>query len=445
MFKKDLLILAPHDLVLDPRVKWMSESLLSRFHITVFSLDQVSRDHGFDSQIKAVKLKPIKVSILELFRIFFRYFSLKYCFVGITIFILFLIFLPIKVLTAIVKLIFQKSISSNIQLKLRRFHVVRLFSDIDYLYYLARHFSIVICTFHKYLETDEVKYSYILANDLDTLIPALILKKKHDAQIIYDAHEFYPFQYPQTTWLMPWCLSFIEKRLICEVNSFITVTPQLATVIKKHYNYDKEIHVIPNCAPVEDINLRVDDNSKKVFLFLGNFLPGRGIEKLIRMWSEINPPNSILLLKGPDCFFKAECEDLARSLGRLGRDIFFEGPVAESELIQTAAKADVGLIPYDAISINNLNCCPNKLSQYLQSGIAVLSNDLPFIADILDQSGAGMIFDINSKDSFKTALENLLSENTLKMKKQRARSFAISKYNWNIASKPVFNKIFGDL
>jgi glycosyltransferase involved in cell wall biosynthesis len=106
--------------------------------------------------------------------------------------------------------------------------------------------------------------------------------------------------------------------------------------------------------------------------------------------------------------------------------------VTEDELISEAAKADIGIIPYEATSINNLYCCPNKLSQYLQAGLPILSNDLPFISNILDESAAGIKFDINEYETFALAVNKVLnSQQLIETLSLNATKYAENIFHWD--------------
>jgi hypothetical protein len=66
--------------------------------------------------------------------------------------------------------------------------------------------------------------------------------------------------------------------------------------------------------------------------------------------------------------------ELAGSLALGEERVSFPSAVSESELIATAAEADIGLIPYNSAYFIYRPCCPNKLSQYLAAGPPILSS-----------------------------------------------------------------------
>jgi glycosyltransferase involved in cell wall biosynthesis len=127
-----------------------------------------------------------------------------------------------------------------------------------------------------------------------------------------------------------------------------------------------------------------------LFIFIGGFIAGRGLEDLITAWSRVDK-RARLLLQGPDGSFKTEMMELARSLGLFGDRILFPQAVETTELVSAARQADVGIIPYAASSINNRYCSPNKLSQYMAAGLPIVCNhDLEFVRSIVVENGLGI-------------------------------------------------------
>ena len=79
-------------------------------------------------------------------------------------------------------------------------------------------------------------------------------------------------------------------------------------------------------------------------------------------------------------------------LGLLNKSIYFLDAVREDELVAAAAEADVGIVPYLPIAINERLACPNKLSQYLHAGLMVITNDLPYVKSVLEEAEAGLSY-----------------------------------------------------
>ena len=217
----------------------------------------------------------------------------------------------------------------------------------------------------------------IVAADMGTLPVALALADEYGAKVLYDAHEFWPYSLMEFRhWEVEFWSAFDRNLAQC-ADLRVTVSPQLANVMAQEYGCD--FLTVPNCVSRSSVpSLEIDAalqrfaNRKRVlFIFLGGFNAGRGIEDLITAWAHVDP-QALLLLQGPDNSFKSKMLELARSKGMLDSRIFFPPAVETSELMNAARQANVGIIPYAPSSINNRYCCPNKLSQYMAARLAII-------------------------------------------------------------------------
>lgn len=298
--------------------------------------------------------------------------------------------------------------------------------------YLIGFFKYTFEGLHKIREVDIDKDTKYLVNDLDTLLLSIILKRKYGGYIVYDMHEFWPYQYKERFDF----IYYYEKFLIKYVDSFITVSTPLLHYIKKEYNIKKEFFMIPNCSPLE-INHVSDPcerlkSNETIFVFQGSFSSERGLEFMLNCWAEIpNDLNVVLWIRGPFGEYRDGLITLAKDIGVYNKTVFFKDSVKESDLILKAKDAHVGVIPYEPVSINNKYCCPNKLSQYMQAGLAILHNDLDFINEMVVKADCGIMYSSKSKESFINAVKFLAEDRTRLAEYMRnAQKFAIEEYSW---------------
>src|SRR5262249_41003423 len=231
----------------------------------------------------------------------------------------------------------------------------------------------------------------IHCNDLDTLLVGVLAKRKFGCRLVYDAHEFWPFADPSSRWVDRSFFSLLERLLIKHVDAAVSVNPMLSETIRSAYGL-QQVYTVPNVepwvehrAPRSNAPLDALAKGRLKFLFQGRFSPGRGIEEVIKAWRNIDGTRAALFLRGPENTWKVQATKLAGGLGLLNESVFFVDPVDEDELVTAAAEADVGIIPYLPISINDRLSCPNKLSQYLHAGLMVIASDLPYVRSVLEQ------------------------------------------------------------
>ena len=278
----------------------------------------------------------------------------------------------------------------------------------------------------------------IHCNDLETLLVGVMARRAYGCKLVYDCHEFLPHAWPDATRWNRWLLGWYEGWLIRHADSVFTVSSMLAAEIMRAYR-GVEVQSVPNAEPLHDAGdggagivphpgllpegerdrLAAARQRPLEFLLQGNFGPGRGIEELIRAWRVIDPKDAVLLLRGNDHAHKQSCIRLAESLGLKDIGVFFPPPVRENCLIATAAKADVGVIPYKPTIINFRYCCPNKLSQYMQAGLPVLAGNTDNVGRIVAESGAGVCYDPTNPTSIVAGVRRLVEDDGLRQQCRR--------------------------
>jgi glycosyltransferase involved in cell wall biosynthesis len=239
----------------------------------------------------------------------------------------------------------------------------------------------------------------VIATDLDTLLPALVLKAVYKVPVFYDAHEYWAesdvnsFEFERSYWIA------LEKRLVTHADYRQIVSPGLAKLLGDQYHCTFDF--LPNCEPLtswhsfSNKSLEEVDKSKTCsFLFQGGFSRGRGLDLLINAWAD-TADQAILLLRGRDSEYKSEMIELAGKTGLLGSRIFFPEPVDEADMIRSASEADVGVAPYPPTNTLYAHCSPNKLSQYMAAGIPILANDTNFVRNVITEGRCGFVVDFS--------------------------------------------------
>src|SRR5262249_40124579 len=122
--------------------------------------------------------------------------------------------------------------------------------------------------------------------------------------------------------------------------------------------------------------------------------------------------------------------------------IQFLKPVSANELVPAATVADVGVIPYPLTTLNHVYCCPNKLSQYMQAGLAILSTNSHYITDRLAAYDCGLTYDSFQLETLVRAVRSFLDNpQRLQTMKSNARAWVMADFNWEKQSSPYRNAI----
>ena len=123
----------------------------------------------------------------------------------------------------------------------------------------------------------------VYCHDLYSLQAGVLLKRRFGARLAYDSHEYYPYQYPYCGYAR--AIRAYESVLIRELDVHITVSPQLAAELQRAYRVPV-VHAIPNVEPVPVPRPPIPTSamstlaqSRLKLLFQGAFAEGRGLEE----------------------------------------------------------------------------------------------------------------------------------------------------------------------
>lgn len=313
-----------------------------------------------------------------------------------------------------------------------------------YHWYFLEHSVLIAGAFIEYLKTENWVPDIIIANDPDTLLAAALAKHYYELEFIYDAHEYGPDAYlihpePRAIFF------FYEHFLLRHADYYMTVTPQIADKFNSKYlkrfleKKGRKFEVVPNASPIPSNKKKCEESplpdkmkNKLKFLFLGGFAPNRGVEQIIREWKKVDPDKAVLLIQGPENEYKSKLIAEAQNTDQLENSIFFLESAAEDNLISSARFADVGIIPYASHIENHKGACPNKLSQYMHAGLAILSTDLAFVKDILNQSGGGLIYDDRADGDFaKKAMQFIDDPRLAKKYGRKNQKLAVESFSYD--------------
>ena len=469
-----VLMVCAHEPTLDPRIRWEAEAAARRFEVTVLGFNRpdgscpaVEVRNGY----KTIRLPQNAVGGLHYFwrlkdvlprSVLMPGAALALALLPALVVVeiaLRLVYAAVRRSIRLTRWLLSKSLVLSLALrplrrrrgsirglKFARVHYVR----VHYIVSLLRvQFAPAASVFWDYLRDVSDKPDVIHCNDLDTLLVGILAKLKYKCRVVYDAHEFWPVSDSLCTWVDTTFFSLIERILIRKVDAVVTVNPLLAEEIRRVYHL-KQVYSVPNVEPwIVDRPAAAKSAMTELaagrvkFLFQGRFTIARGIEELIRAWAEVDSSKAALFLRGPANTWRKEALELAAQLGVLGKGVYFLDSVNEDQLVSAAAEADVGLIPYLPLALNERLCCPNKLSQYLHAGLMVVTNDLPYVRSVLDEASAGMHYTSGDLSTLVDVVHRIAADpQILRQCKENARRFAHDRFNWQ-AYGDIFLDLYG--
>lgn len=252
-------------------------------------------------------------------------------------------------------------------------------------------------------------YDLYFSNDLDTLLPNLLVSKLKSKKLIYDSHEYFlgvPEIQNRKVVKKVWTL--IERYCLPKVNGFITVNNSIKELYYK--DYSKQACVIRN---IGDSRLPLALKSRKELglpkdkFILINQGAGinvdRGMEEALEAISLLD--DCLLLLVGKGDVIP-KLKEMVKSKN-LEAKVFFIDPKPYLEMLQYTLNSDCGLSLDKNSNINYQFSMPNKLFDYIKSEIPVLCSDIIEVSTVVRNYEIGQIISDHKPESIVNAVKSI--------------------------------------
>jgi len=283
------------------------------------------------------------------------------------------------------------------------------------------------------------KSDLLVSNDLDTLLPNYWVHKLKGTPLVYDSHEYFT-EVPelvnrkrvQSVWKK------IEKSIFPKLNDVITVNDSIASLYEKEYGIRPEVVRNISNKP-ENIQKRSRKElglpeDKFILVLQGSGINvDRGAEEMVEAMQYIESA-VLLIIGGGDVIEKLH--QLTEKF-ELKDKIIFKPKQEYSKLLEYTACADLGLTLDKDTNINYRFSLPNKLFDYIHSGVPVLASSLPEIRKIIEQYEIGdFIPGHNPKNIAKKVIEILVNQQLMEKWKKNC-TFASTELTWQKESEKL--------
>ncbi|HNR20313.1 MAG TPA: glycosyltransferase [Bacteroidia bacterium] len=287
------------------------------------------------------------------------------------------------------------------------------------------------------------KCCLLFANDLDTLLPNYLASKIYQLPIIYDSHEYFtevpelqnnPFR--KKVWKR------VEQYIFPRLKHTITVNDSIAGLFYK--NYGKKPLVVRNVPLANNFN-RVNNiaffkteneipEDKKIIIIQGAGINiQRGAEEAVEAMKHL--PDCVLLVIGSGDVYNTLLKLSAEH--NVGERIVFISRLPYSDLMEFTQIADVGLTLDKNTNINYRYSLPNKLFDYIQAGIPVISSDLTEVTAIVKKFDIGMVINNVTPSEIANAIKNLFRDNETYTTYRNNTKAAAAELNWSVERKKL--------
>jgi glycosyltransferase involved in cell wall biosynthesis len=283
--------------------------------------------------------------------------------------------------------------------------------------------------YNKYVELIKAKrYRFLIAHDIEDALMAI----ETGIPFVFHSNEYLPRQF-DGDWLFRFSEMSYRKLALKQIfkNAVLTVVEgdKVARKYSQEYEVPREsIVVMPSMPKYQTFDNALISNNQDILaapiqlIHHGILAPVRGIDLLIDIIKALGPDYRLTLMgPGPSDYLDA-LKSMAVSLG----NIEVRNLVPYEEIVETIHTYDLGLVIFGSRHYHHkYMTVPNKFWECLQARVPVLVSPESAMADIVRDTGCGIVADSPSLESYVTAIRSLNRDDIVKMK---ARCEALA---WN--------------
>jgi len=255
------------------------------------------------------------------------------------------------------------------------------------------------------------------AHDIWSLLAVSFTKAFRKIPIVYDAHELASEQGNPSS-IYNGCLRFLERKLIPGSDLILMPNRSRASLYKEKFKLRNEPIVILNCPPY--INIEKSNRLHKllglperdrIVVYHGALIPGRALEEMIRSVEYFDRDIHLVIIGDQNVYFDQVLRPISESL-RTNNKVHFLPYMPYDQVIHYVASADLGIVIYKNINLNNFFCAPSKMYEYVMLDLPFVGSNFPEIQDFLEAYPVGETFNPEEPKSIADTVNNYLSKLT---------------------------------
>ena len=291
------------------------------------------------------------------------------------------------------------------------------------------------------------KADLLVANDLDTLLPNYIISKIKGIPLVYDSHEIFcevPELQAHPAKKKLW--ERLEKRIVPHLNYCITVNQSIANYFTERYKVPfSYVRNIPDYVTLLNPKTRTEldlPTDKKIIILQGAGINvQRGAEELVSAFRFLDDSYFLLVVGSGDVIHQLK-EDTARF--NLREKVRFIDKIPAAELRHYTVNADLGVTIDKDTNMNYHFSLPNKIFDYMHSGIPILASRLPEIESVITSFHIGTFIENHKPEHIAAQIEHFLNSKDYAVCKSNTIK-AAQHYNWKLEKQKLiglFNEVF---
>lgn len=250
------------------------------------------------------------------------------------------------------------------------------------------------------------KYNVIICRELSILLSGVIMKLLKGSKLVFDSNELSVETHSGIKKIV-W--NIIQRFSIQFCNLIIHAEQNRMNYFKEKYrviNGKSNQIVIENYPYLNSDSTTIKPNGLKAVYF-GGLSEGRSIEEIIIAFKSIE--NVALEFIGfGDESYKKKLKHVI--IDKKINNVKFREPINDEKIYDFLSAYHIGFAFYDNTNLNNYYCAPNKIFQYIQAGMSVITNDYPGLKPIVEGNCIGNCVSEVSSTQISEAVTSIVSK-----------------------------------
>lgn len=227
------------------------------------------------------------------------------------------------------------------------------------------------------------KNTILLANDLDALLPNVMIAKSLNIPLVFDSHEIFTEmpaiqgRFTQKIWRL------LEKKLLPHIKYMMTESLSYAVWFTERYGVEPV--VIRNIPRKINTPIDLPQNHPKIMLYQGAINQSRGIPQTIMALKFLDNVLFKIAGDGPKL---TEYKALVKKEG-LEHKVEFLGKLVPTELRKITRTADVAISLEENGGVSYLYSLPNKVADSIQARVPLVLINFPEMRRVYNQFKIG--------------------------------------------------------
>jgi glycosyltransferase involved in cell wall biosynthesis len=259
--------------------------------------------------------------------------------------------------------------------------------------------------------------------------------KKLGKKVIYDAHEDLPRQIIGKHWIpkslqhiLSYTLEKYENSVAKKCDAVICATP---FITERFIKINPNTHNINNFPLSSEIEFTEPNFSTNKICYIGGISQIRGIGELI---TAVALTDSELMLAGS--FSPKSFRDKVSTLSgwKKTKELGF---INRSESLKLKQNSFAGLVTF-LPELNHINAQPNKMFEYMASGLPIITSNFPLWKDIVENNNCGICVNPQDSSEIAAAITKLDQNRKLAFEMgENGKKAVLEKYNWKNEEKKL--------